>query len=123
MIDGNITATIQVCVTLKNEIGEPVKQWHDVMDLTGWLDLSGGDAKYTVYHAKTQESTHVFICDYRPIPDTLKIDGKVVRVDTESVRMMINSKRYDIMLIDDPMELHQQLEIYLKYTGGQVICL
>jgi hypothetical protein len=33
--------------------------------------------------------------------------------------MVINDKVYDIMVIDDPMELHEQLEIYLKYTGGQ----
>ena len=26
---------------------------------------------------------------------------------------------YDVMLIDDPMKMHKQLEIYLKYAGGQ----
>ena len=25
---------------------------------------------------------------------------------------------YDVLLIDDPMKFHKQLEIYLKYTGG-----
>ena len=32
--------------------------------LTGWLDLTGGDSKYTVYNAKVQDSTHVFVADY-----------------------------------------------------------
>ena len=32
--------------------------------------------------------------------------------------MVIGGKVYEVMLIDDPMELHEQLEIYLKYTGG-----
>lgn len=68
--------------------------------------------------AKIQESTHVFLMDYMPIPDVFEVDGKVVKVSAESTRMMVNSKPYDVMLIDDPMEMHKQIEIYLKYTGG-----
>ena len=26
---------------------------------------------------------------------------------------------YEILLIDDPMHMHEHLEIYLKYIGGQ----
>ena len=39
----------------------------------------------------------------------------------ENARVTIAGKRYDVMLIDNPMELGErsQLEIYLKYTGGQ----
>jgi hypothetical protein len=35
--------------------------------------------------------------------------------------MVINGKRYDVLLIDNPMELDtgSQLEFYLKFTGGQ----
>jgi hypothetical protein len=33
--------------------------------------------------------------------------------------MVINGKTYDILLIDNPMELGSQLEFYLKFTGGQ----
>ena len=79
-------------------------------DITGYLDLSTGDSKYTTYNAKIQESTHVFLADYK------KLDS---RIKAENSRMGINGKVYDIMVIDDPMELHEQLEIYLKYTGGQ----
>ena len=32
MIGGNITTILQVSATTKNEIGESVKSWHDVMD-------------------------------------------------------------------------------------------
>ena len=32
--------------------------------------------------------------------------------------MVINNKKYDVTLIDNPMELNAQLEIYLKYVGG-----
>ena len=110
MIGGNIQGLIQVSATEKNEIGEAVKSWADVQTITGWLDLSSGDSKYTTYNAKIQESTHVFVADY------MQLDS---RITSENSRMVIGDKRYDVMLIDDPMEMHKQLEIYLKYTGGQ----
>ncbi len=110
MIGGNIQGLIQVSTTEKNEIGEAVKSWADVQTITGWLDLSSGDSKYTVYSAKIQESTHVFVADY------VQLDSSIT---AENSRMVIGGKRYDVMLIDDPMEMHKQLEIYLKYTGGQ----
>jgi head-tail adaptor len=110
MIGGNMQGLIQVSTAGKNEIGETVKTWSDVQTITGWLDLSSGDAKYTTYNAKLQESTHVFVADY------VELDSKIT---AENSRMVINGKRYDITLIDDPMELHKQLEISLKYTGGQ----
>lgn len=119
MIGGNTKAILQVSTTTKNEIGEAVKGWHDVAELTGFIDLSSGDSKYTTYNAKIQESTHIFVSDYKPIPDSLEIDGKIVQVKTESARMVANSQRYDVMLMDNPMGLNKQWEIYLKYTGGQ----
>lgn len=111
-IGGNIKATIQVYTTTKNEIGEKVKNWIDVQTLKGWLDLQSGDSRYNIYNTKIQESTHIFIADY------VKLDS---RIKAENSRMIINSNRYDIMLIDNPMEMGSgsQLEIYLKFTGGQ----
>lgn len=111
-IGGNITATIQVYTSAKNDIGENVKTWADVQMLKGWLDLSSGDSKYTTYNAKIQESTHIFIADY------VQLDS---RITAEGARMLIDGRRYDILLIDNPMEMGSgsQLEIYLKYTGGQ----
>lgn len=109
-IGGNIKADIQIFSTSKNEIGEAIKSWETVQALKGWLDLSGGDAKYNTYNAKIQESTHVFISDY------VLLDSSIT---AEKSRMLINGRIYDIMLIDNPMELCEQLEIYLKFTGGQ----
>lgn len=110
MIGGNTTAIIQVNTTTKNEIGESIKAWTDVQSIKGWLDLSAGDSKYTTYNAKMQESTHIFIADY------VALDASI---NAENSRMIVNGGRYDVMLIDDPMGMHKQLEIYLKYTGGQ----
>lgn len=111
-IGGNIKAVIQTYTVTKNEIGEQVKSWADKQTLKGWLDLQGGDSKYTTFNAKIQESTHIFIADYVPLADG---------VQAENSRMTIDGKRYDILLIDNPMEMGggSQLEIYLKYTGGQ----
>lgn len=119
MIDGNTTALLQVEVATTSEIGAPVSKWHDVVALEGFIDLQAGDSKYTTANAKMQESTHVFVGDYVPIPDTLEVDGQIVQVCAETTRIVADSKRYDVMLIDDPMGLHEHLEIYLKFTGGQ----
>lgn len=111
-IGGNITAIIQVFTAVKNEIGENVQTWEDAQTIKGWLDLQAGDSKYTTFNGKMQESTHIFIADY------VVLDS---RITAENSRMVINGKRYDVMLIDNPMEMGSgsQLEFYLKFTGGQ----
>lgn len=106
VIGGNIEAVIQQKRgSATNAIGEKTHTWVDLRSIRGWLDLSTGDSKYT-HDAKLQESTHIFICDY------VAIDRNV-----EDKRLKVNGNIYDVLLIDDPMELHQQLEIYLKYLG------
>ena len=109
MIGGNMAVQIQIRTVAKNSIGEQVESWKGVKELTGWLDLMAGEAKRENFSQKIQESTHVFLADYVQIPDT---------VTAENSRLVAGGKIYDITLIDDPMEMHKQLEIYLKYTGG-----
>lgn len=111
-IGGNIKALIQVYTTTQNSIGENVQTWADAQTIKGWLDLASGDSKYSTFNAKMQESTHIFIADYVTLNPG---------ITAETARMVINGKRYDIMLIDNPMEMGSgsQLEFYLKFTGGQ----
>ena len=109
-IGGNTKAFIQVYTASVNEIGENVQTWADVQSIKGWLDLQSGDSRSTTFNAKIQESTHIFISDY------VALDK---RITAESARMVINGKRYDILLIDNPMEMGLQLEFYLRFTGGQ----
>ena len=109
-IGGNKQMQIQVSTITKNAIGEQVEKWEPIQQITGWLDLQGGDSKYQTYNAKMQESTHVFVADYVQLAEG---------ITAETARAVIDGKRYDIMLIDNPMEMNLQLEIYLKYTGGQ----
>lgn len=111
-IGGNITATIQVCTASKNAIGERVQTWTDAQIIKGWLDLQSGEAKHQSFYAKIQESTHIFVSDFIPL---------AAGITCENSRMVIAGKRYEILLIDNPMELGSgsQLEFYLRFTGGQ----
>ena len=158
MIGGNVTAVIQVKDDgAKNAIGEYEHTWVDVVALKGFLDLSTGDSNRTTYNAKIQESTHIFLCDFKNLtnletgwlwdPFSFKdgviklnksddwkwnpfsfISGnlknyeerKIVDVTSENARMIIQGTVYEIKLIDDPMGMHQHLEIYLKYVGGDM---
>ena len=67
-----------------------------------------GDSNYD-YKAKIEDSTHIFICDYVDLST----------VDIEKSRALIDNRVFDIKYIDNPMELNQHLEIYLKLIGGQ----
>lgn len=113
MIGGNTTAVIERASGFEqNSIGESVPAWTAVGSLTGWLDLmSGGSGPgYAAYSAPIAESTHVFLADY---------DAVIAAAAVQTCRATINGQRYDVQLIDDPMGMHQHLELYLKYTGGQ----
>lgn len=111
-IGGNTQAIVQVSTASMNDIGETVRSWSDVQTLRGWLDLQSGNSNYNTYHAKIQESTHIFVADFKPLDS---------RITAENARMIVNGGRYDILLIDNPMGMGNgsQLEFYLKYTGGQ----
>lgn len=111
MIGGNTKAILQMkSEAAKNEIGQNVTCWQDVQVLTGWLDLVDGDSKFATFNTKMQESTHIFIADYTRLDSALK---------AENSRVIIDGTRYEVQVIDDPMGLHKQIEIYLRYTGGQ----
>lgn len=106
MIGGNIKAELQTKTITVNSIGEQEENWSTVKTLKGYLDLISGDSKYENYNTKLQESTHVFICDYTSLGVSV------------NARLIVDGKNYDVMLIDNPMNLNRQLEIYLKMVGG-----
>lgn len=107
-IGGKTVGTIQTNTAVKNAIGESVKEWGDAFSQRGWLGLQSGDSKYT-HNAKLEESTHVFLCDFHP--GIYALAG----VDT---RMIIKGTVYDVLLIDNPDEMDEQLEIYLRKVGA-----
>ena len=110
MIHGNTRMLLQSKTVVTNAIGEQVPEWMTVQTLFGWLDLQAGGTNYNIYNAKIQDSTHIFIADY------VQLDS---RIEAEKSRAVIDGKVYDITLIDDPMDMHQHFEFFLKYTGGQ----
>lgn len=107
MIDGNVIAKLQVQKNSKDNIAGVVKGWQDLITLpNGFLDFVGGDASYkSNYKGKMKETTHIFICDYVEI-----------KTSATKCRLLVNDSVYDVLLIDDPMGLHQHLEILLKYN-------
>lgn len=106
MIGGNATAILQVKTSSKNAFGEKVDNWTDVQLLKGFLDFTGGDGSYkSNFKGSVEETTHIFICDY------VGIDVKPTQC-----RMVIDNKIYDVLMIDNPMNLNQHLEFMLKYN-------
>lgn len=108
-IGGNIKGRFQICTTKKNDIGESEKIWEDAVTHLGWLDLQSGDSKYSNFSAKLEESTHIFLCDY---------NAALYALSGRDVRVIFKGFVYDVLLIDNPMELNEQLEIYLRKVGA-----
>lgn len=109
MINGNITATFQVKSSKKNIIGEKMPTWKNKLNILGWLDYASGSNELSKYNAKVQESTHIFLCDY---------DVKLNEINAENSRCVINDNIYQVLMIDNPMQMNEHCEIYLKYVGG-----
>lgn len=109
MIGGNITGVIQTKTTEKNAIGAGKKTWVDAFLHRGWLDLQNGEKGHRNFLAPIEESTHVFLCDYH---------SGIYALAGQDTRMVIKEMVYDVLLIDNPMELNQQLEIYLRKVGA-----
>lgn len=108
-IGGNITG--KVCVkdySFKNEIGESEIIWKEAFCPVGWLGLQSGDSKRT-YNTKLEESTHVFLTDF---------DAEIYALASQDTRMIIKGFVYDVLLIDNPDEMDEQLEIYLRKVGA-----
>lgn len=109
-IGGNINGIIQTKKEVwKNEIGESEQAWKDAFGHVGWLGLQSGDSKYSTHKAKIEESTHVFLCDYH---------SGIYALADQDTRMIIKGNVYDVLLIDNPDEMDEQLEIYLRKVGA-----
>lgn len=136
-IGGNTPAVLQIKINKgKNIIGEQIEEWVDAMVMKGFLDYSAGQNDVNQYNAKIQDTTHFFFCDFDSLEAVtddfvwdkinfnediiVNLDGEesTVKITSENCRVIINNNVYNVLLIDDPMGLHQHLEIYLKYVGG-----
>lgn len=107
MIGGNLEATFQAKSTIKNEIGEGINNWTNIISIKGYLDLSSGTSNNS-HKTKSVESTYMFLSNY---------NETVRNLDPAKCRCLINNRIYEVNFIDDPMELHDHLEITLKMVG------
>ena len=105
-ICGNTNLILKIKSQVENEIGEKETTWVDYKTIHGFIDFMSETTGKTNYNSKIVESTHVFVCDYVDI-DKSEVELKAYH----------DNKEYEITYIDDPMNLHYQLEIFLKYIG------
>ena len=108
-IGGNIIGSIQTKTTAKNALGETEQTWKTAFSQIGWLGLQTGGSNYTNFNAKIEESTHAFLCDYH---------SGIYALADQDTRMIIKGIMYDVLLIDNPDEMDEQLEIYLRRVGA-----
>lgn len=109
LIGGNKLIELYKCSeSEKNAIGESVDTEELIAKFYGYLDYVSGEVGNTNFNAAINESTHVFISDFVNITDSAEV-----------LKAKIDSKEYEVKYIDNPMELDEQLEIYLKLLGGQ----
>ena len=108
-IGGKTYGAIQVKSTARNEIGEAETTWNDAFPMVGWLGLQSGEQKRQSFNAKIEESTHVFLTDYH---------AGTYALANQDTRMIIKGFVYDVLLIDNPDEMDEQLEIYLRRVGA-----
>ena len=113
-IEGTTKAWIQLRSVEPDEYALDRAVWSNAFPkpLCGVLDLTGADVSHQLMK-RVEDADYIFICDYRP----LVVDGK--KLSTENSRMLIDGEVYEVLLYDDPMQMHEHLEIYLKYVGGQ----
>lgn len=109
LIGSQTTAKLKVNVGAEiNEIGEWVGSQEIVARLDGWLDLLSGSSAYDLMGTKFEDSTHIFVADYKDLPS---------QFITHNATLEVQGIDYDVTLIDNPMGMNQQWEIYLRYRG------
>lgn len=110
LIDGNKTIQLFKKVdNTSNSIGEDTGNYdEEYKSFDGFLDYVSGEVGSANFNALINESTHIFISNYTEITE-----------EAENLIAVIDNKTYEVKYIDSPMELNEQLEIYLKLLGGQ----
>lgn len=94
----------------KNARGVSVESGAEpVAESIGWLDYQSGQASHQEGGAKLEETTHVFLCDY---------SDDIASLDEEGLSLLCGGRRYEVLLIDDPMGMHDHIEVMLKYLGA-----
>lgn len=108
-VGGNVTASVMRTKKGKNAKGSAVPSApEEIMKIDGWLDYQAGQPSHLAYQAKLQDTTHLWICDFDVGFADLKVQG---------LSLVVAGEPYEVLLIDDPMGIHDHLEAYLRYVG------
>ena len=109
-IGGNISGTIQTqSGVVVNAIGEAESTWQNAFTVRGWLGMQSGENRYNTFNTKLEESSHVFLMDYH---------SGVYGLADQNTRMILKNVLYDVLYIDNPDEMNEQLEIHLRRVGA-----
>lgn len=111
-IEGNTKAAVQIKTVEKDEYQADRATWKDAFPLSGVLDLLDGGVNLKMM-SRVEDADYIFMCDYF-VP---AYNGE--KLTAENSRFLIDGEVYEVKLFDDPMNLHEHLEIYLKYLGWQ----
>ena len=110
-VKGNTLCVIQTGTSSAvNEYGERETTWENAIEFDAVLGLQSGDSKYSSFNAKIEESSHVAVAEF---------DADIYALADKNTRLIAKGKMYDVLLIDNPDELNEHLEIYLRFIGGQ----
>lgn len=113
MISGNTVGYIQVQGVTQSNLGNEIGSWESVMQVFGFLDVTAGGTNVNDLMHRVEDSDYIFLCEYF----TPEYEGE--KLTPANSRMLIDGEIYEVKLYDDPMRLHQHIEIYLRYLGGQ----
>lgn len=111
-INGNTKAVVQIREVETDEYKADRIRWKDAFPVSGILDLLDGGVNLKMM-SRIEDADYIFMCDYF-VP---AYNGE--KLTAENSRFLIGGEVYEVKLFDDPMNLHEHLEIYLKYLGGQ----
>lgn len=88
----------------KNSLGQPIYDYAEMSSFDGWIDLLGGEETIN-QKAISSETTHIIL--------TFDTDIELDKAD----RVKFGKKVYEVTYIDNPMELNDHLEIFLKQVA------
>lgn len=112
-IVGNVDALVQIRSVTQDEYKADRITWRDAFTIkNGVLDLLDAGMNFKMMR-RIEDSDYIFLCSYF----APEFAGE--RLTTENSRLLIDGEIYEVKLFDDVMRLHEHMEIYLKYLGGQ----
>ena len=88
----------------RNSLGQTIHDFRESGTFDGWIDFLSGEESNS-QNAITAESTHVII--------TFDTSLEISILD----RIRFKDKEYEVTYVDNPMELDDHLEIFLKAVG------